>query len=172
MLNRQVAFGGKRTSIGRQDRPVRSRMTLNGHHPIRPYRCSAICNVWLASSLSLRVGWSHAPARFHKSFCWLSSHVAACDARPATGADASRGRADGLRRQRPAGAGAQCGIPAEAAAIYERQLAANEYMGASRACRSHPSNSRSQSHRGYPGNGATIGTVLSVTTNVVSNQPS
>src|SRR5215510_7037621 len=41
------------------------RTSPDGHHS-----CSPICYAWLASSLG--VGWSHAPARFHKSCCWLS----------------------------------------------------------------------------------------------------
>jgi uncharacterized protein (DUF2235 family) len=50
-------------------------LTHSGHHPISiSYRCSPICYAWLASSLGLRVGWSYAPAKFHKSCCWLSSH--------------------------------------------------------------------------------------------------
>jgi hypothetical protein len=64
-------------------------MTQSGHYPISiPYRCSPICYAWLASSLSLRVGWSHAPERFHQSYCWIS-RLAADSGRAASRAHAT-----------------------------------------------------------------------------------
>jgi hypothetical protein len=77
-------------------------MTQSGHYLTRhPLPLLPICYAWLASSLGLRAGWSHAPARFHQGYCWLGRRLAPFGARAASRASSTHRHALSFLASRP-----------------------------------------------------------------------
>src|SRR4029450_4020554 len=75
------------------------------------YCCLATCYPTTLNGVVFAQGVVRAPTRFHKSYCWRGSRVAARGARAASRAHAADRRADGLSRERPGRTGVLLGIP-------------------------------------------------------------